>query len=72
MARIPHLFGRDPFSRTEIKRFLVPKGYRKSCTNCGSRAGRFRYAVEGDSRPASEPTNGRAFCSADCWRAYEF
>jgi hypothetical protein len=71
MARVPHLFGRDPFARTTIKRFLVSLFDRRPCHWCGSRLGRFRYANEGDARSVSDP-GGPGFCSVECWRAYAF
>lgn len=75
MARVPHLFGRDPFARTTIKRFLVSRlEGRKTCHNCGSRSGRFRYAVESDglNTTREDPGYGPAFCDVTCWREYSF
>ena len=72
MARVPHLFGRDPFARTTVKRFLVSRFDRKPCSWCGGRQGKYRYVVEGDGlRTVQEPSYGPAFCCVGCWRAHE-
>lgn len=65
----------DPFARFSILRYCVAEP-RESCAWCGSRPGRFVYAIDcdpsikrlGSSRLAL--IDEKAFCSVGCHRAH--
>ena len=63
---------RDPFARTELRRYVVDGDLRRPCRQCGRAKARFVYFVERDDRAAKIPRPYQAgvFCGISCFRDY--
>lgn len=61
---------RDPFSRCDLVRVLVPSDQRDSCAWCGTRPGRFRYGIDHDRIHSRTSMDAKAFCCKECRDAY--
>lgn len=63
---------RDPFARTELRRYVIEGDLRRPCRNCGKANARFVYFTDADGagRRIPRPYQIGVFCSISCHRDY--